>query len=83
MAFDNVAKSASMSGVGPAQQHIADLMSEAWLAFARSGNPAHTGLPDWPAYDAQTRMVMMFDTEPRVKSDPHGAQRSLLLEKPL
>ena len=37
--FDNVAKSASMVGTGPEPQKLADEMSNAWLAFARTGNP--------------------------------------------
>jgi para-nitrobenzyl esterase len=40
MVFDNVAKSESMSGVGPVQQSIADAMSGAWLRFAKTATPA-------------------------------------------
>ena len=80
MVFDNVAKSESMSGVGEAQQHIADLMSESWLAFARTGNPHHSKLPEWPAYDTKTRTVMMFGARPAAVADPHGAQRAVFLE---
>jgi len=80
MVFDNVAKSASMSGVGEDQQRIADLMSEAWLAFARTGDPNNALLPDWPAYTTEDRMVMLFDLEPQAQSDPHGEQRRLFLE---
>jgi len=79
MVFDNVAKSESMSGIGEEQQHIADLMSESWLAFARTGNPNNANLPEWPAYDTDSRMVMKFSLEPSAQSDPHGEQRSLFL----
>lgn len=75
--FDNVAKSESMSGVGPEQQRIADLMSESWLAFARSGNPNNRLVPAWPAYEASKRATMVFDLEPKVVEDPHGAERRL------
>ncbi|MEM8768160.1 MAG: carboxylesterase family protein, partial [Pseudomonadota bacterium] len=78
MVFDNVAKSESMSGIGTEQQRIADLMSEAWLAFAHKGNPAHRGLPEWPAYESGERNVMMFRLMPEVLVDPHGPQRTLL-----
>lgn len=80
MVFDNVAKSESMSGIGPDQQKIADMMSEAWLAFAKSGNPNHAGLPEWPAYTTERRSVMLFDLEPAVVDDPHGEQRKLFLD---
>ncbi len=78
MVFDNVAKSASMSGLGTDQQRIADLMSDAWLAFAHKGNPNHEGLPEWPAYSSNARSVMMFRLMPEVLVDPHGPQRTLL-----
>ena len=67
--FDNVAKSESMSGIGPEQQRIADLMSEAWIAFARTGNPNNKLLPNWPAYDATKRASMVFAPQPKVVND--------------
>lgn len=80
MVFDNVAKSESMSGLGPEQQQIADMMSEAWIAFAQTGNPNHDGIPQWPGYTVEERPVMVFDLEPEVISDPHGEQRKLFLD---
>ncbi len=79
MVFDNVAKSASMSGTGEEAQRLADLMSEAWLAFAKTNNPHHGALPAWPSYSAENPTVMMFDMEPRVENDPHGEQRRVFL----
>lgn len=81
--FDNVAKSESMSGVGPDQQRIADLMSESWLAFARSGNPNNKLVPTWPAYQPATRAAMIFNLEPKVVEDPHGQERRLFDALPL
>ena len=81
--FDNVAKSESMSGVGPDQQRIADLMSEAWLAFARTGNPNNRLLPAWPAYDAAKRASLVFDLKPTVVEDWHGAERALFTKLPM
>lgn len=81
--FDNVAKSESMSGVGPDQQRIADLMSEAWLAFARTGNPNNRLLPAWPAYDAAKRASLVFDLTPTVVEDWHGAERALFSKLPM
>ena len=74
--FDNVAKSVSMSGVGEEQQALADVMSEAWLAFARTGNPNHPGLPEWPQYDSKNRATMVFDNKPQVINDPRGGGAS-------
>ncbi len=76
--FDNVAKSVSMSGTGPRQQALADAMSEAWLAFARTGDPNHAGLPHWPAYDDELRQTMVFDDVPFVANDPRKRERAIL-----
>ena len=80
--FDNVAKSEAMSGIGPDQQRLADLMSESWLAFARTGNPNHDLLPDWPVYTASDRATMIFNPEPRVVNDPRAADRALFGRRP-
>jgi len=75
--FDNVAKSESMSGVGDAQQRVADVMSETWLAFARNGDPNHSKLPNWPAYDTDKRPVMVFDETPELVENARGEQVAL------
>jgi para-nitrobenzyl esterase len=80
--FDNVAKSDSMSGIGPDQQRMADVMSESWLAFARSGDPNHAAIPAWPAYDSRRRATMIFDLEPRVVDDPRAGERALFRRRP-
>lgn len=64
LVFDNVEKARNFVGRGDAPQTVADQMSEAWLAFARSGDPG------WPAYDASDRATMLFDVESRVAQDP-------------
>ncbi|MBB6426711.1 para-nitrobenzyl esterase [Sphingopyxis sp. JAI128] len=80
--FDNVAKSLSMTGSGPEQQKLADLMSDAWIAFARTGNPQTRALPQWPTYDPARRATMIFDVTPRIVDDPDGAERELLATLP-
>lgn len=77
--FDNVARSTSFTGPETAQtQRMADLMADAWIAFARSGNPNTAALPQWPTYDVPGRATMIFDLDPQVVKDPDGEERELL-----
>jgi para-nitrobenzyl esterase len=58
------------------RQALADAMSEAWIAFARSGDPGHDGLDDWPAYDTDDRATMIFDRgDCHLELDPLAARR--------
>jgi para-nitrobenzyl esterase len=54
---------------------LADRVSDAWLAFARTGNPSTAGLPRWPKFDAERRATMVFDTTSAVVDDPLREQR--------
>jgi para-nitrobenzyl esterase len=77
--FDNVARSLSYTGPETAQtKRMADLMADAWIAFARTGNPNTAALPQWPAYNVQQRATMIFDVDPEVVNDPDSAERELL-----
>ena len=49
--FDNVATD-RLSGDAPTKFALAEKMSKAWLAFARSGNPNHGGIPKWSPYSS-------------------------------
>jgi len=77
LVFDNVDKARSFMGRGDPQV-VADQMSEAWLAFARTGNPATSALPAWPAYDADRRATMVFNAESRVVEDPYANVRKVV-----
>jgi para-nitrobenzyl esterase len=78
-AFHNLAASRLTSGA-PTAPALADRVSDAWLAFARTGSPNTAGLPAWPAYDALTRATMVFDNESTVVNDPIEAQRVAMFE---
>ena len=54
------------------RRRMADQMSRAWSAFARTGNPSHRGLPAWPSYDERGRATMLFDLKSRLVRDPDG-----------
>jgi para-nitrobenzyl esterase len=82
LVFDNIAQPGSLTGTSARAQRTADLMSDAFIAFARSGNPDHAALPAWPAYELEHRSTLLFDAEPAVVDDPRGAERRLFAQVP-
>jgi para-nitrobenzyl esterase len=65
--FNNIARCEEMTG-GTKEAHIlADKMSQAWINFARMGDPNHKGLPTWAKYNATNTATMHFDNECVVK----------------
>jgi para-nitrobenzyl esterase len=76
--FDNVDNCQSMVGKGQDRYALADRMAKAWVAFARTGNPNHAGLPKWGTFDTSTRATMVFDKDCKVVNDPHATEQKLL-----
>lgn len=62
--------------IGDAPLSLSHAMQDAWLAFARTGDPACDALPDWPAYEAGRRATLVFDETPAPVDDPGGAERA-------
>ena len=67
---------------------VSNLMSAYWVQFAKTGNPNHTGLPEWPAYDASEGLILEIGDTVQVQKnllqermDFHIARGSDLLEK--
>ena len=58
-----------------AAQRLCTRMQDAWIAFARSGEPGHEGLPDWPAYSRFCRYSMSLRDECSLREDPHQKGR--------
>jgi para-nitrobenzyl esterase len=76
--FRNFDNSFCEQVVGPEPPtQLADIVQDAWIAFARTGSPAHAGLPDWPTYGTQARATMILDGEPAVVRDPYGEDRKV------
>jgi para-nitrobenzyl esterase len=75
--FENTDKASHLVGAGPEPAAIADHVSSAWAAFARTGNPSVPGR-EWPAFDPRTRPTMVFNLASRVVNDPYGEERLAL-----
>ena len=77
--FDHVDNCSFMNGRAADRYPLAARIAEAWVSFARTGNPNHPGLANWPAFDSTRRSTMVFDRECRAVSDPYGEERRAML----
>jgi para-nitrobenzyl esterase len=59
----------------PSAQRLCSRMQDAWISFARSGEPGHEDLPDWPAYSRFCRYTMTLRDDCTLREDPHHKGR--------
>jgi para-nitrobenzyl esterase len=63
------------AGSGSPAQRLSEQMSGAWIAFARTGDPNHDGLPDWPTYEMSRRATMELGPQTVVRDAPYDDER--------
>jgi len=56
---------------------LSDAMMDAWIRFIRTGDPNHTGMTLWPAYETERRATRIFNEKPALRDDPDQAARLL------
>lgn len=81
LVFDNVDKPGA-TAIGPEAQPMADIMSETFIRFARTGNPNNKRIPNWRPYTLPKRETMVFDVPPRLEADPRGEERKIFEKVP-
>jgi len=79
-AFDNVKISERLTGGGPEAMALADKVSDAWIAFARTGDPNTPKLPRWPAFNPADRPTMVINNVSKVEKDPLHDQRLAMFQ---
>ncbi len=57
-------------------RHLAHDMQDAWISFARHGDPNHDSLEHWPKYEGDNRWTMIFKDRTRLQADPEKRLRS-------
>ncbi|HBS47196.1 MAG TPA: hypothetical protein DEA91_26950 [Paenibacillus sp.] len=60
--------------IHPDMQKLAEVMHDAWIAFAHRGNPATTEVL-WPKYNLEERATLIFDEDTQVVYDPESEKR--------
>lgn len=72
--FFNTDRMENMTGGGPVPMALAEKMADAWVQFARTGDPNHAGIPAWPKFSPKTSPSMIWDNQVRVALDPDGPE---------
>jgi para-nitrobenzyl esterase len=80
--MNNIARCEEMTGGGKDAYALADKMSQAWINFAKVGDPNHKGLPSWPKYTATGGATMMFDNVSAVRNHPDKEVLELMASTP-
>ena len=81
--FDNAAITPHLVGAGDEQLQLASRMSDAWIAFARTGDPNTSSIPQWPVFDARIGAPRWCSIATvRVVDDPRGNERRLFGQVP-
>ena len=70
--FNNLDRCDQLTGGDPQAATLAEMMSEAWVNFARTGNPNGGNLPHWPAFTPAYRTTLVFDTTCAARDDFDG-----------
>lgn len=77
--FHNAEVCAKLTGNTPEARDLEGRVAGAWAAFAKTGDPNHSGIPRWNAYNDSVP-TMIFDTKCVAANDPDGAGRKAVLE---
>jgi para-nitrobenzyl esterase len=64
------------AGSGPAVDALSETMMDAWLSFAKTGNPSNRRAGDWVPYDTERRATMVFDRQTRLEDAPYEEERA-------
>jgi para-nitrobenzyl esterase len=80
--FNNVVEQPEEVGNGPELQPLADKVSGAWTAFARTGVPGAAGTPKWLPYTATERATMIINNQWKFVNDPRREARLIVNSLP-
>ncbi len=73
--FNNVERCSHGTGGGQEAVRLGEIVADAWIAFARHGNPEHPGLPAWPCVTPDGAQTMILDAPSRFETNPDHDER--------
>jgi para-nitrobenzyl esterase len=76
--FDNSDRCETMTGGGPRARALGAKMSQAWIEFAKKGDPNHGGLPHWAPVSADKVPTMIFDDVCEAKDYPDRLEQKVM-----
>ncbi|MGZ6016844.1 MAG: carboxylesterase/lipase family protein, partial [Phenylobacterium sp.] len=65
-----------MTGGGSRARALSRVMADAWIQFARTGDPNHAGMPRWSPYAPETAPTMIFDDDSRLVLNADGEEQA-------
>jgi para-nitrobenzyl esterase len=65
----------AFTGSGPGAAMLSEQMQQAWVAFARDGDPSCDAVGPWAAFDPVRRPTMVFGPGGGLDEDPRRAER--------
>jgi para-nitrobenzyl esterase len=74
--FDNTDRCESMTGGGPRARELGARMADAWIQFARTGDPNHPRMSRWSPFSPNTAATMIFDDNTRLALDPDKEEQA-------
>jgi para-nitrobenzyl esterase len=82
LVFGNLDKPGSKTGTGAAARKVSNQMSEAFLAFARTGDPNCAAIPAWGKYTLPQRSTLVINETSAMVDDPRKEERELFSVAP-
>jgi para-nitrobenzyl esterase len=76
--FDNADVCETMTGAGAAALHLSARMGQAWINFAKTGDPNHSDLPKWKPVSASVMPTMIFDNVCSVVNNVDEAEQAAI-----
>ena len=67
----------------PAEQVLANQITDYWVNFAKTGNPNGPGLPTWPQYETANEPILVLDTPVGLSQEYHKTECAFVDSAPI